>query len=280
MTEENSRDSTTDSTTPVRRVEWRDGKSSHAADLVVCEEPLEIRVGGVAIAVVMRTPGHDEELVRGFLLTEQIVRSPAEVASVRHCSQVDDPRAEDNVMQVRLSEGVAVDLAKLRRNMFTTSSCGICGKASIEQALAVVAPISCSLQLRAKHLYGMPDTLRSAQTVFDKTGGLHAAGLFTSSGESLVVREDIGRHNAVDKVVGWRSQAKQPIPEDQILVVSGRVSFEIVQKALAARISAIVAVSAPSSLAVQLAQDGGVALVGFARGKRLCVYAGFDRILA
>jgi FdhD protein len=262
----------------VRRVEWNDGQADETDDRVVREEPLEIRIGGVPIAVVMRTPGHDEDLVRGFVTTERVVDDPAWVASVRHCTTVQTPESENNVMQVLLRPGVSVDLARLRRNLYTSSSCGLCGKASIEQVLSVAPPVHDDVRIDIETLYAMPERMRSHQTVFSQTGGLHAAGLFDAQGTVLVVREDVGRHNAVDKVVGWALAARRSL-EGHVLAVSGRVSFEIIQKALAARIAVVAAVSAPSSLAIELAHRGDLTLAAFVRGRRLCVYAGGHRIV-
>jgi FdhD protein len=259
----------------VERDEWRGGEHASAADAVAREEPLEIRIGGVPVAVVMRTPGHDEELVRGFLVTERIVDRAADVASVRHCVDAD----EDNVMQAVLVHGVGVDLARLRRNLYASSSCGVCGKTSIAAAMGVAPPLADDLRVAADVLYALPARLRQAQEVFGRTGGLHAAGLFDERGEPLAVREDVGRHNAVDKIVGWASVAGHLPLARRILFVSGRVSFEIVQKALAARVPIVAAVSAPSSLAVEAARTGGMTIVGFVRGERMCVYAGAQRVI-
>lgn len=261
----------------VERVELAEGAASSSADTVVREEPLEMRVGGVPLAVVMRTPGHDLDLAWGFLVTERIVADVGQVASVRHCTTVEAPEAEDNVMQVTLAPDVEVDLARLRRNLYASSSCGICGKATIENAMATAPAILNGLKVSAELLYGLPDALREQQDVFDRTGGLHAAGLFDEGGACVVVREDVGRHNAVDKVVGWAKRNDVDLAR-LVLMVSGRVSYEIIQKALAARISVVAAVSAPSSLAIDLAREAGLGLVAFVRGRRLCVYAGADRI--
>jgi FdhD protein len=262
----------------VSRTQWREGAADEGEDRLVREEPLEIRIGGVPIAVVMRTPGHDEELVTGFLLTERIIQDAAEIESVRHCTTVDTPEAEDNVMQAVLAEGVEVDVAALRRNLYSSSSCGVCGKASIEQAMACAGPLHDDARVSVDLLYALPDRLRAAQPVFAHTGGLHAAGLFDAHGNAIAVREDVGRHNAVDKVVGFRARHPEGA-RAVVLMVSGRVSFEIAQKALAARIPIIAAVSAPSSLAVELARRSGLTIVGFLRDRRLCVYAGEDRVL-
>lgn len=264
----------------VARTRWDGEVAASTFDTIVREEPLEIRVGGVPIAVVMRSPGHDLELVRGFLLTERIVTTPDDIAALRHCTTVPEPEAEDNVVQVTLRDGLQVDLARFRRNLFASSSCGICGKASIDAAMAHAPPLDADeMRVAPTVLYAMPDRLRDSQAVFTRTGGLHAAGLFDQSGAMHVVREDIGRHNAVDKVIGW-SAASGTFPLHQTgLMVSGRVSYEIVQKALAARIAFIAAVSAPSSLAVDLATRAGITLVAFVRGQSASVYAGPQRVV-
>src|SRR5512145_3053233 len=241
-----------------------------ARDLVAHEEPLEIQLSGTPLAVLMRTPGHDLELVTGFVLTERVVESLADVEAVRHCTDARTPEAEDNVVRVTLRAGLRPDLERLRRNLFASSSCGVCGKATLENAT----------RLRASLLTGLPGQLRAAQPVFDETGGLHAAGLFDCEGRLLVAREDVGRHNAVDKVVGWAARAGRLPLAGGVLVVSGRASFEIVQKALAARIPIVAAVSAPSSLAVSLARGAGIALIGFLRGRGFNVYGARERILA
>jgi FdhD protein len=261
----------------VRRVEWNDGEVAELEDPIVREEPLEIRIGGVPVAVVMRTPGSDEELVRGFVTTERIVDDPGWVASVRHCTTTDAAEAENNVVQVVLRPGVSVDLARLRRNLYASSSCGLCGKASIDRVLAVAPPVHDDVCIDPELLCAIPDRMRTHQAVFEETGGLHAAALFDPRGAMLVVREDVGRHNAVDKVVGWALRDGRAL-KGHVLAVSGRVSFEIVQKALAARIPVIAAVSAPSSLAVDLARRAGLTLAAFVRGRRLCVYAGRQRL--
>jgi len=264
-------------TRTVPRGEWIGDEVRAGLDEVVREEPLEIRVGTVPIAVVMRTPGHDLELARGFAITERIVEDPAAITSVRHCTRVEHPEAEDNIVQLVLRSDVVVDLARLRRNLYSNSSCGICGKATIEQALAVAPPLAESTPVEMHVLRDLPQRLRAEQAVFARTGGLHAAGLFDRAGAARVVREDVGRHNAVDKVVGWAAE-RHVTTQGSILMVSGRVSFEIVQKALAARIGVIAAVSAPSSLAIELAQASHIVLVGFLRDDRACVYSGDARV--
>jgi len=257
-----------------------DGSSESTRDRVAHEEPLEIQLGGAALAVVMRTPGDDIELVTGFLLTERVVEALADVESVRHCTEAPDPDAEDNVVRVVLRPGVRTDLEKLRRNLFASSSCGVCGKATLENALATAAPLDDPSRIEASLLLALPERLRAAQRAFDETGGLHAAGLFDPAGQLLVAREDVGRHNAVDKVIGWAARNGRMPLAGHTLVVSGRASFEIVQKALAARIPIVAAVSAPSSLAVALAQSAGIALVGFLRGRGFNVYGARERVLS
>jgi len=263
----------------LERMEWAAGQAEQALDLVAREEPLELRVGGVAIAVVMRTPGHDEELARGFLLGERIVARSEQIVSIRHCTTVDAAEAEDNILLIRLADEVELDLASLRRNLYTTSSCGVCGKASIAAALAPSRGLHVGpgLRVAASIVLGLPAGLRADQQVFDRTGGLHAAGLFDREGRALVVREDVGRHNAVDKAIGWAAEQGLDFAT-LILFVSGRVSFELTQKTAALGIPIIAAVSAPSSLAIELAKAAGITLVGFVRGERLCVYAGAERI--
>ena len=264
---------------PLHRVCWQGDASHEDVDEVVREEPLEIRIGGVPVSVVMRTPGHDEELALGFLATEGVVDGVDAVRSVRHCTVVEDPEAEGNVVQITLREGVEVDWARLRRNLYASSSCGLCGKASIDQLMLRCAPLVDDVRIPVARLYELPSRLGAEQAVFARTGGLHAAGLFLAEGEALVVREDVGRHNAVDKVVGWAMQRGGLPLRGHVLMVSGRVSYEITQKAVAAGIPVIAAVSAPSSLAVDLATRAGLTLVAFLRGQRLCVYAGAERVV-
>lgn len=254
--------------------------SARRTDFVAREEPLEIQLGPASLAVVMRTPGHDEELTLGFLVTERVVSSPADVASIRHCSTAPSSDAEDNVIRVTLAPHVQVDLAALRRNLFASSSCGICGKATIENALAAAPPlVSDRSEFRASTIRTYAEALWTKQDVFHSTGGLHGAALFDPRGRLLAVREDVGRHNATDKVIGWAAaQGMLPLA-GHALMVSGRVSYEIVQKALAARIPLVAAVSAPTSLAVELAEASGIALVGFLRGETMNVYANRARVV-
>jgi FdhD protein len=248
-------------------------------DLVAREEPLEIQVNGARIAVVMRTPGDDLDLVAGFLVTERIVDRFADVAALHHASSGDAERA-DNVLRAVLASGVPFDADALRRNLFASSSCGVCGKASLEQALATAPPLDDASSFPAAFFAALPARLREAQPVFAATGGLHAAALFDAAGEPACVREDVGRHNAVDKVIGWAARAGRLPLSGCALLVSGRISFEIVQKALAARIPAIAAVSAPSSLAVEFAERAGIALVAFLRGEQMSVYGARERVVA
>ena len=250
-----------------------DGRGARAEeDCVVREEPLEIQIGGSPLAVIMRTPGDDEDLALGLLLGEGLIESATDVASVRHCTVAATPESDGNVLRVTLRPGVEVDLAALRRNLYASSSCGMCGKATIEAALRAAPPLDDVSAFPAEFFYPLPDRLRAAQDVFAQTGGLHAAGLFDARGRLLVVREDIGRHNAVDKVIGWAARARRLPLAGHVLLVSGRISYEIAQKALAARIPVVAAVSAPSSLAIELAESAGLTLVGFLRQRRLNVY--------
>jgi FdhD protein len=257
---------------------WTGGEVSAGDDVVAREEPLEIQLRGVSLAVVMRTPGHDAELVRGFLVSERVVARAADVTAVRHCTVVADPEAEDNVVAVTLAEGVRVDLEALRRNLFANASCGVCGKATIDNALAVAPSLDDPARFAPAFFAGIEDRLRAGQSVFARTGGLHAAALVAPGGALLVTREDVGRHNAVDKVIGWALERDRVPLAGHALVVSGRISFEIAQKALAARIPVVAAVSAPSSLAVDLAERAGLTLVAFLRGERFNVYGRVERV--
>ncbi|MGW0019058.1 formate dehydrogenase accessory sulfurtransferase FdhD [Rhodococcus sp. NPDC003382] len=252
-------------------------------DTLAVEEPLEIRLAGRSLTVTMRTPGHDVELAHGFLLAEGIIGSREDIVAVRYCNGVDESGANTyNVLDVALAAGVDVADGVGTRNFLTSSACGVCGKESLDQVrtrtrfpLATDGPA-----VTADALASMPDALRRRQKIFDTTGGLHAAGLFTPDGVLLAVREDVGRHNAVDKVLGWALiEDRVPLAES-VLIVSGRASFELAQKAVMAGVPMLGAVSAPSSLAVDLAADAGLALVGFLRGGSMNVYTGADRIKA
>lgn len=252
-------------------------------DEVIVEEPMEIRVGPAgaaeealtALAVVMRTPGNDFELATGFAVTEGIVADPGAIRAVAYCGLPPEEQ-EYNVVTVRIDGDI--DVERHRRTMYTTSSCGICGKASIDAVVVACRRPPTSAPVSAAVVDSLPAGLRSWQRLFAETGGLHAAGLFDLAGEALVVREDVGRHNAVDKVVGWAVRHGALPLSDHVLAVSGRASFEIVQKAAVAGLAIVVAVSAPSSLAVSAAERLGVTVVGFARDGRFTVYAGADRI--
>jgi len=242
-------------------------------DALVVEEPMEIRVKGQGIAVTMRTPGHDYELVAGFLVSEGIVRDFAGVLAINHCTQGEAAETK-NVVNVYLSPRVEVDMEKLTRHVFASSSCGLCGKATIEAVHQQFAPIEKAAVLSPDMIRSLPGKLERAQDVFARTGGLHAAAIFDEAGELVVLREDVGRHNAVDKVIGYGFLNEQLPFSEHVLLVSGRASFEIVQKALAARIRTVVAVSAPSSLAVEFAERNNQTLVGFLRENRMNVYSG------
>ncbi|MEY2877807.1 MAG: hypothetical protein RLZZ15_187 [Verrucomicrobiota bacterium] len=242
-------------------------------DVLAVEEPLEIRVGGRSVAVTMRTPEHDRELAAGFLVTEGIVRGRDEVLDIVRCT-ADGGKPQENVLDVLLAPGVAVDWARLTRHVFTSSSCGVCGKATLDAVLATCAPLAAPLAPRRAVLASLPEKLRAAQAGFAATGGLHASALFDATGALELVREDVGRHNALDKVIGHAFFAERLPLAGRIVLVSGRVSFELVQKALAAGVPCLAAISAPTSAAVDLARAGGLTLVGFLRGARMNVYAG------
>ncbi|WP_432994908.1 formate dehydrogenase accessory sulfurtransferase FdhD [Dactylosporangium sp. CA-233914] len=249
-------------------------------DTLVAEEPLEIRVGGAALAVTMRTPGDDLDLAIGFLLTEGIIRRAADVVTAKLCAGDEEPNTY-NVVDVRLSGDVPPPVAQqAARNFYTTSSCGVCGKASID-AVRTRSAFDISgdpLTVAPAVLTSLPDVLRRRQRAFDTTGGLHAAGLFTPDGELVCLREDVGRHNAVDKVVGWAVRQERLPLAGHILMVSGRASFELCQKAWMAGVPMLAAVSAPSTLAVDLAAEAGLTLVGFLRGLTFNVYASAHRV--
>lgn len=245
--------------------------SGTGSDSVSVETPLQILLGQAPIAVLMRTPGHDEELVTGFFLSEGIVAAASDLASVKPCDDVDLPAAKGNVIRAELAPGVKVDVARIARNTYVGSSCGICGQASIERALAIAGPVPHQPSVSAEVLVALPERLRARQATFALTGGLHAAALFDEAGALVVVREDVGRHNAVDKVLGHAAQRGLAAGELG-LFVSGRISFEIVQKAMASEVGLVAGVSAPTSLAIELAGQGNVALYGFVRGGRATRY--------
>ncbi|MFJ5970780.1 formate dehydrogenase accessory sulfurtransferase FdhD [Streptomyces sp. NPDC093060] len=260
----------------------RDGAVSARPDTLVAEEPLEIRLGGRPLAITMRTPGDDFALATGFLVSEGVVRRAEDVANIVYCAGATEDGANTyNVVDVRLASGVPLPDITLERNVYTTSSCGLCGKASLEAVRTTAAwPIRDRPPLRVapKALAALPDRLRAAQRVFDRTGGLHSAGLFSPEGELLDLREDIGRHNAVDKLIGRALRSGELPLSRRILLVSGRASFELAQKAVMAGVPMLAAVSAPSSLAVDLAAETGLTLIGFLRGGSMNVYAGEHRL--
>ncbi len=256
-------------------LKFQDGQAPvRVDDELAVEEPLEIRVANRSVSVTMRTPGHDDELAAGFLLTEGVIGSPSQIRQIEHCRF---DRA-GNVVNVTLDPSIRIDLDRLTRHVFASSSCGVCGKATIEAVHQRIEPIQNDAAIELSTLLALPVRLRAAQSTFDRTGGLHAAGIFTLAGELIVAREDVGRHNAVDKVIGYGYLHKLLPFERHVLLVSGRTSFEIMQKALAARIPIVAAVSAPSSLAVDFAAESGQTLVGFLRGSRMNVYSESQRI--
>lgn len=262
----------------VQRVQ--NGAVAAVEDLLVTEEPLEIRLGHgpldareeFRLSVTMRTPGHDAELATGFLLTEGIIAAASDLLRVEYCAQV-KPEERGNVVRAELHPDVQLDPALHQRNFYTTSSCGVCGKSSIEAVHA-----SCMRTLvRATPptdavVRALPDTMRAGQTMFKHTGGIHAAALFSAAGELLLLREDVGRHNAVDKVIGARLRSE--VSADSVLMISGRAGFELVQKCIVSGIPSLVAIGAPSSLSVELARSNGLNLIGFLRGDRYNVYSG------
>ena len=288
------------------------------SDFLAAEDPLEVRIEGRSVAVVMRTPGEDRELAAGFLVTEGLIRTASDVADIvvePHCLasapnrgngsnqplgtadangteihfgvkpvlkssglRPQPPQLEGNVINVRLRHPEAVDLTRLTRHVFTSSSCGICSKSSIEAVRQQFPPIEDDFEVQPHVLLGLPATLASTQETFKRTGGLHACALFDLEGQLLVLREDVGRHNALDKVIGWALLEDRIPVRQHILLLSGRTSFEMMQKALAAGIPLVAAISAPTSLAVQFARSSGQTLVGFLRGERMNVYAGANRL--
>ncbi len=258
--------------------EWDDGRVRAQQDYLAGEEPLEIRVGEHALSVTMRTPGDDLDLAAGFLFTEGLIERREQILSIEHAAEC-KATERGNIVQVRLSADVALDLEKTQRNFFASSSCGICGKASIDAVRARgVRPANSNLRVSPEVICRLPEDLRAKQQIFGRTGGLHAAGAFSASGELIVEREDIGRHNAVDKIVGWAlREGRLPLSEC-ILMVSGRGGFEIVQKAAMAGVPVVASVSACSSLAVQFAREMGMTLIGFLRDRRFVVYSGSERL--
>ncbi len=265
-------------TKPVKVVKrCRGAATAEQPDEVAGEEPLEIRVEGQSVAVVMRTPGHDRELAAGFALTEGIVRQAADIFEITTC--LTNAESAGNAVEIILADPAKFDAAKLSRHVFSSSSCGICGKATIEAALQQFPPLGKTGTVRAEVLQTLPEKLRAAQETFQRTGGLHACALFDSLGNLHLLREDVGRHNALDKLIGHELLARRLPLGESVLLLSGRVSFEMTQKALAAGIAIIAAISAPTSLAVEFAQANNQTLVGFLRGETMNVYAGGRRVL-
>ncbi len=258
-------------------IEWESGQSRRVEDFLATEEPLEIRIGKSPLTVTMRTPGHDRELAAGFLWTEGLVEAREQILAL-HQNET-EIGAKSNVVEVELDEG-SFEPRDMQRNFFAASSCGICGKASIEaiRNRGLRAP-NRDFKIDPGMLCEFPGRLREGQEAFGRTGGLHAAALFNAAGELLVVREDIGRHNAVDKVAGWALLSGSLPLSEHVLMVSGRGGFEIAQKALAAGVPVVASVSAPSSLAVKLARELNLTLIGFLRGHRFVVYAGHERCI-
>jgi len=254
-------------------------------DVLAIEEPLEIRLGlpGIpkhkAISITMRTPGDDFDLAAGFLFTEGIVQTSGQIDKIRYCGLPAKDKNIKNTLVAELATGVEIDLKTLERHFYTTSSCGVCGKSSIEALHTGAKSIESDLRVHADVINSLPGTLRAAQAVFERTGGLHASALFDAQGNLDIVREDVGRHNALDKVIGAKFMAGETPLNNRILLVSGRASFELVQKALMAGIPVLAAVGAPSSLAVELAAEFGMTLMGFVRDGRFNIYTGGDRIV-
>ena len=262
--------------TQIRQVlSWEAGtRPSRREDEVAEEEPLEIQIDTRPVCVVMRTPGHDNELAAGFLLTEGLVKRRRDILKIEPYPR--NPKG--NVVDVFLAPEVAVNFERLTRHVFASSSCGLCGKATIESVHQHFKPVRANRSVAANTILALPEKLRRSQETFDRTGGLHAAAIFNARGKLIALREDVGRHNAVDKVLGYGLLHDLLPFERHILMVSGRASFEIMLKALAGRVPIVCAVSAPSSLAVEFARESGQTLVGFLRGERMNVYAMPERI--
>lgn len=266
-----------------RRVTVRSAESAtERADTLVVEEPLEIRVNGSPVTVTMRTPGSDVELAQGFLLTEGLIEHRGDVVSARYCrGEGEDGLNDYNVLDVTLADGVRLPELGIARNFYSTSSCGVCGKASLEAVRLISrhSPGDDPAVVSTQTLRALPAQLRSAQKVFAATGGLHGAALFGVDGSMMAVREDVGRHNAVDKVIGWALESGGIPLAGSVLLVSGRASFELTQKAVMAGVPIMAAVSAPSSLAVDLATQSGLTLVAFLRDESMNVYSRADRVV-
>jgi len=256
------------------------GLQTSRQDLIAVEEPLEIRLGETTVSITMRTPGHDLDLALGFLFTEGIVDDPGQIVSIRHAETEGNQRQAGNSVVVELAPGLEMDSERLRRNFYATSSCGICGKASL--AAIEIAPRrplrTPSPVFSAELIHSLPQVLRESQAVFERTGGLHAAALFSRGGELLGLREDVGRHNALDKLIGFGLKDNSVSLDESVLLMSSRAGFEIVQKTVMAGIPVLAAVGAPSSLAVEASRRFGITLLGFVREGRFNIYSGAERI--
>ena len=260
---------------PASVLRYEAGKSTfERLDHIAAEEPLEIRIEGQSVAVVMRTPGHDRELAAGFLLTENLIRASADIFDITQCGN----SGTDQVINVTLKNPQAFDPAKLTRNVFSSSSCGVCSKATIEAVRQSFPRIDDDCRIKAETLLQLPKFLRERQETFNQTGGLHACGLFDLQGNLQAVREDVGRHNALDKLIGWALLNDLLPLREHGLFLSGRVSFEMMQKSLAAGIPIVAAISAPTTLAVDFARESNQTLVGFLRGETMNIYAGAERV--
>jgi FdhD protein len=254
-------------------------------DVLAVEEPLEIRLGFYenekfthkAISITMRTPDHDFELAAGFLFTEGILQTSKQISNIKHCGKIGKEGFE-NTVRIDVAKDVNIDFKRLERHFYTSSSCGVCGKSSIEALQTGVKKVDSNLKIKADLVHQLPEILQKSQTVFNETGGLHASALFDENGNLDIVREDVGRHNALDKVIGAKFLQNEIPLSDKILLVSGRVSFELVQKALMAGIPILAAVGSPSSLAVELAKEFGMTLIGFVRDRRFNIYNGEERL--
>jgi FdhD protein len=257
------------------------GNRTERVDTLAVEEPLELRVGGESLQVTMRTPGDDFDLATGFLLSEGVITKPGDIVSMRYCAGVDaDGEQTYNLLDIALAQGVQAPPKSAKRNTTVTSACGVCGKDSLDDVRTKAAwdVSGDDTAIEAETLADLPSRLRKSQRIFDRTGGLHAAGLFTAAGELLTAREDVGRHNAVDKVLGQALREGLVPLRGTVLAVSGRASFELAQKAVMAGVPVLAAVSAPSSLAVELAEEAGLTLAGFVRDDTMNLYTRTDRI--
>jgi len=276
---------------PIQILKINNVESELTDDLLAVEEPMEIRIGFGKnnnreqrnISVTMRTPGNDFELALGFLFTEGIIENVNDVSQIKYCSELNSKQDNNNIVRVELNENIVFDFSKIQRNFYTTSSCGVCGKASID-AIKTVCNIKVTeenLKVSQNVILALPDKLRSSQNVFEYTGGLHACALFDNNGNIELIREDVGRHNALDKLIGAviGNKNQTQLFENKILLLSGRASFELIQKAAMANIKIICAVGAPSSLAVETAIEFGITLIGFLREKRFNVYTNFERVI-